>query len=229
MDASKPRSCSPAPQQLPLRPANSADVCDAPSPAKPAAQRRPKPSEFVVEESNSFGNYRAFGSAEGVKLHTAGFEYDRELWGSVLGARVDYVGEVLPVVLLSQWSKTDRWGDPIGPGRETVPGIGLSPLGFRMVWRDGSRVMPFWETKANVFGFTKKILAPNTTYENFGFTGTVGLQFKLSDRYDLRVGVGNQHISNANLANNPGVDVMEETVGLVVHLPRKSTPKAGRG
>jgi hypothetical protein len=186
------------------------------------APAKSKPSELIVEGSGSWGNYRAFGSAEGVKLYTAGVEYDREVWPHVLGARVDYVAEVLPVVLLSEWSKTDTWGAPIGKGRETVPGVGVSPLGFRVLWRDGKRVMPYWETKADAFGFTKKILAPKTTYENWGFNGTVGVKVKLTDRYDVRVGVGDQHISNGNIANNPGVDVMKADVALVVHLGGKS-------
>jgi hypothetical protein len=196
------------------------------APPGPPTQTQPKskPSELIFEESTSFGNYRAFGSAEGVKLNTAGVEYDREVWPHVLGARVDYVAEVLPVVMLSQWSKTDTWGDPIGPGRETVPGVGISPLGFRVLWRDGKRVMPYWETKADAFGFTKKILAPNTTYENWGFNGTVGVKIKLTERYDLRVGVGDQHISNGNIANNPGVDVMKADIGLVLHLGGKPSP-----
>jgi hypothetical protein len=102
-----------------------------------------KSSEVVFEGMFSYGNFRLFGAAENVKLYTADVEFDREVWPRFLGARVDYATEFLPVVLLSQPQMTDIWGNGLTKRRETIPGVGITPLGLRMLWRDGKRVMPY--------------------------------------------------------------------------------------
>jgi len=181
----------------------------------PAPQR-----EIIYEGLGSYGHYRVFGDAEHVKLYTAGIEYDRELWPRVFGARVDYVTEILPVVILSQSAKTDFLGDSLSQDQKIVPGVGITPLGFRLLWRDGRRIMPFFETKATVLGFTQKALTDNGAYENWSFQGSGGVKLRLGGRYDLRLGLLNDlHFSNANVvASNPGLDVMNVNVGIVYHL-----------
>jgi hypothetical protein len=182
---------------------------------KPAPQ-----GEIICEGMASYGNYRLFGAAENAKLYTAGVEYDRELWPRFLRARVDYVSEILPVLLLSQPVKTDFWGDTLSSDRKTVPGIGITPLGFRLLWRDGRRWMPYFETKGSVFGFTQKALSSDATYENWSFHLTGGIKLKLSGRYDLRLGMlSDTHFSNAFVVrSNPALDVMNFGVGVVYHL-----------
>jgi hypothetical protein len=176
--------------------------------------------ELVYEGMESYGNYRLFGAAENAKLYTAGVEYDRELCPNFLHARVDYVTEFLPVVLLSQPAKTDIWGNPLSKDRKTVPGVGITPLGFRLLWRDGRHVMPYFETKATVLGFTQKALSPEATYENWSFHLTGGLKLKLHGPYDLRLGIlSDLHFSNAFVVrSNPALDVMNVNVGIVYHL-----------
>ena len=177
-------------------------------------------SELIYEGMVSYGNYRLFGAAENAKLYTAGVEYDRELWPRLLRARVDYVSEFMPVVLLSQPAKTDFWGDTLSKDRKSVPGIGLTPLGFRLLWRDGRRWMPYFETKASVLGFTQKALSSDATYENWSFHLTGGVKLKLRGRYDLRLGVlSDLHFSDAFVVrSNPALDVMNAEVGIVYHL-----------
>jgi hypothetical protein len=178
--------------------------------------------ELIYEGMISYGNYRLFGAAENAKLYTAGVEYDQELRLSVLGARVDYVSELLPVVLLSQSAKTDFWGDTLTRNRKMVPGIGVTPLGLRLLWRDGRRLMPYFETKASVFGFTQKALSSDATYENWSFHLTGGVKLRLRGRYDLRLGLlSDLHFSNAFVVrSNPALDVMNVNVGVVYHLGR---------
>lgn len=193
-----------------------------------AGKRRPSDApetqssqrELIYEGMVSYGNYRLFGAAENAKLYTAGVEYDRELWPKFIRARVDYVSEFLPVVLLSQSSKTDSWGDTIGRGRKTVPGIGMTPIGFRLLWRDGRQWMPYFETKGSVLGFTQKALSTDATYENWSFHLTGGLKVKLRGRYDLRLGMlSDLHFSNAFVVrSNPALDVMNVDVGIVHHF-----------
>ena len=183
--------------------------------------------ELIYEGMVSYGNYRLFGAAEKVKLYTAGVEYDRELWRGFLRSRVDYVSEILPLVLLSQPSKTDFWGDPLTRNRKIVPGAGVTPIGFRLLWRDNRRLMPYFETKASVLGFTQKALSPDATYENWSFHLTGGTKIRLSRGYDLRLGLlSDLHFSNAFVvASNPAVDVMNLDFGLVRHLGSPRLPR----
>jgi hypothetical protein len=192
--------------------------------------RRPEGQErrtdLVYEGMVSYGNYRVFGAAENAKLYTGGVELDRELWPSVFHTRVDGVVEFLPFVLLTQPEKADIWGSPLSRRRSAVPGAGITPIGFRLLWRDGKLVMPYFEAKGSVFGFTQKALSPQATYENWSFHLTQGLQVKLRGRFDLRMGVlSDLHISNAFVVrSNPALDVMNADVGLVYHLSRPKWP-----
>lgn len=170
----------------------------------------------------SYGNYRVFGSAENAKLYTGGVELDHELWPKIFHTRVDGVMEILPFVLLTQPEKTDFWGDTLSRNRKAVPGAAITPLGFRLLWRDGKRVMPYFVAKGSVFGFTQKALSSQATYENWSFHMTQGVQVKLRGRYDLRLGLlSDLHISNAFVVrSNPALDVMNLEVALVYHLNR---------
>jgi len=189
--------------------------------------RRSPQSELIYEGMVSYGNYRLFGAAENAKLYTGGVEYDRELWLRVLGARVDYVSEFLPVVLLSQPAKTDIWGNTLSRDRKTVPGMGVTPIGLRLLWRDGKRWMPYFETEASVLGFTQKALSSQASYENWSFHLTGGLKLKLRGRYDLRLGMlSDLHFSNAFVVrSNPALDVMNANVGIVYHLGGRSASR----
>lgn len=193
---------------------------DAESPLVQNTEYRGRPSELVYEGMVSYGNYRVFGAAENAKLYTAGIELDRELWPSVFHTRVDGVIEVLPVVLLTQPQKMDIWGDTLSRERKVVPGIGITPVGFRLLWRDGKRVMPYFESKGSVLGFTQKALSSEATYENWSFHITQGVKVRLRNRYDLRLGLlSDLHFSNAFVVRvNPALDVMNVDVGLVYHL-----------
>jgi hypothetical protein len=197
----------------------------------------PKPEEqerrmdLVYEGMVSYGNYRVFGAAENAKLYTGGVELDRELWPNVFHTRIDGVVEFLPFVLLTQPQKANIWGNPLSRSRNAVPGAGITPIGFRLLWRDGKRVMPYFEAKGSVFGFTQKALSPQATYENWSFHLTQGLQVRLRGRFDLRLGMlSDLHISNAFVVrSNPALDVMNADVGLVYHLSRpKWRVSAGR-
>jgi hypothetical protein len=181
--------------------------------------------EIVYEGFISYGNYRVFGAAENVKLYASGVEFDREIWPHLLHTRVDGVCEVLPLVLLTQPQRTDIWGDTLSRTRKIVPGAGITPVGFRLLWRDGKRIMPYFEAKGSVLGFTQKALSPDATYENWSFHLTQGVKMRLSSRYDFRLGVlSDLHFSNAFVVrSNPAVDLMNADVGLVYHLG--SSPK----
>jgi hypothetical protein len=184
--------------------------------------RRQVPSDLTVEGMASYGNYKIFASGFDCKLYTSGFEYDRNSWGYFLKARMDYVAEFLPFVLLNEPAKADIWGNPKSTDRQLVPGLGISPIGFRMMWRSKRALKPYLTAKGGLLVFDKKVLSSEATYLNFSLQSGVGVQVRLNQRLDLRLGLFNDfHLSNGFMVPvNPGLDVMNANLGLTYHLGR---------
>ncbi len=182
--------------------------------------RQPVESELIVEGLASYGHYKIFASGSDCKLYTAGVEYDRHSWGKFLRARVDYVAEFLPVVLLDAPLTQDIWGTPTSPDRHIVPGIGFSPIGFRILWRDHKAIMPYLEAKGGVLGFPQKVLSQEATYVDFSLQSATGLKVKMNERWDMRLGLFSDfHFSDGFFVPvNPGLDVMNANLGLVYHF-----------
>jgi hypothetical protein len=180
-------------------------------------------NELILESLDSFGHYHLFAYTWWSYLNVAGVEYDRHSWGNAIGARFDYVAEVLPIVILRQPAQTDVWGDPLSSAHRTVAGLGISPIGIRMLWRDGKLWKPYYTVKGGMIGFTHKALSNYASYENFSLQQTAGIQFRLSDRLDFRAGVSDFHFSNGFLVpNNPGIDEMSWNGGLSIHFGSRS-------
>ena len=186
--------------------------------------KRPGQSEIIIEGLVSYGNYKIFASGYDEKLFTGGVEYDRHSWGYFLKAQVDYVAEFLPFVLLNKPRYTDIWGNPSPISekniREYVPGIGISPIGFRLQWRSKKTIRPYLEAKGGLLVFAKKAPATQATYENFSLQSATGVQVKMSDRWGLRLGVFSDfHFSDDFIvAVNPGLDVMNANLGVSYHF-----------
>jgi len=180
--------------------------------------------ELIVEGLVSYGNYQIFASGYDEKLFTAGVEYDRHSWGYFLGARVDYVAEFLPFVLLDKPAKVDIWGGPSPTSekynRVFVPGIGISPIGFRMQWRNKKTIRPYLEAKGGLLVFTQKVPSNQATYVNFSMQSATGVQVMMTDRWGLRLGLFSDfHFSDAFIVPvNPGLDVMNANLGLSYHF-----------
>jgi hypothetical protein len=204
--------------RTPLAPSVAASGEEVGSQVSPAIQ--PVESELTVEGLASYGNYRIFASAEHFKLYTAGLEYDRHSWGSFLEARVDYVAEILPLVLLNAPEKSDVFGDPESKKRKVVPGVGISPIGFRMLWRSRKAIKPYLTAKGGILVFDQKVLSQVATYVNFSLQSAVGMEAKLTQRVDLRLGLFSDfHFSNGFIVPvNPGLDVMNASLGLTYHF-----------
>lgn len=182
-------------------------------------------SELVFEDLGSIGHFHLFTSSSvRAGFHAAGVEYDRNSWGWFLGARMDYVAEVLPVAVLTQPTASDVWGNPLSTTMEHVAGLAITPIGLRMLWRDGKRVKPYAFSKGGMIGFTQKVLSPTAAYENFTLQFSAGLQCRLNDRWDLRTGVLYLHFSNGFIVpSNPGFDSMSYSAGLSYHLGKRET------
>lgn len=180
----------------------------------------PVESEIVVEGLASYGHYKIFASGSGCKLYTGGIEYDRHSWGYFLKARVDYVAEVLPLVLLSEAQKSDIWGTPTTTAREIVPGFAIFPIGFRLMWRDHKSWKPYLMAKGGMIAFPKKVVSEQATYESFSLQSAIGMQTRMTERLDLRLGLFSDfHFSNAFMVPvNPGLDVMNANLGISYHF-----------
>lgn len=180
--------------------------------------------EVILEGLVSYGNYKIFASGYDDKLYTAGIEYDRHSWGHFLKANMDYVAEVLPFVMLDKPLYVDKYGNPNPKKdkniRQQVYGVGISPIGFRWQWRSDTRIKPYLEAKGGMLGFTKKVPAPEATYENFSLQSAMGVQLKVNEQWGIRLGLFSDfHFSNAFIVDsNPGLDVMNANLGISYHF-----------
>ncbi len=195
------------------------------SPVRPTLTRAapaPVESELIFENLNSFGHFHIFANSWWSYFYNGGIEYDRHSWGRFIGSRLDYSAEILPVVILRQPTVTNLWGIPIDAGRtsrEIVPGIGILPIGIRLIWRDGTRFKPYYVLKGGMTGYTQKAFSQYASYENFALDQSIGIQFRLNGRTDFRAGCGVFHQSNAFIVpSNPGLDEMNWNAGLSYHL-----------
>lgn len=184
---------------------------------------RPPEQEFAVTGMIPYGDYRMFSATVRCNAWTVGVEYDRHSLGYFLGARVDYVAEVIPFVLLSEPAKSDFWGNPKSPNQQYLHGLSILPLGFRMLWRGNKPLKLYISTKLGAIAFNQKALSLNASYANVNLQSDFGMQVRLSDRTDLRV-IPFQffHVSNAYLAaSNPGMDELAAQIGISYHLGRR--------
>ncbi len=186
----------------------------------PGAQNKQTPeSELVFEGLGSFGHFRIFADSWWSYLDLGGVEYDRHSWGSKLGAQMDYSAAFLPVAILRQPAKTDVWGDPLSKNHETVYGMGVSPIGLRMLWRGDKRWKPYFLAQGGLLGFTQKALSKDASYLNFTLHIGFGTQVQLTPRVDFRAGFSFFHFSDAFVVpSNPGLDSICYTAGLSYHL-----------
>ena len=209
-----------APLVMETAPATSTPPAAAAPAEKDPIGKQPVESDLTVEGLASYGHYKIFASGSSCHLYTGGVEYDRHSWGGFLKARVDYVAEFLPVVLLYAPVTQDIWGSPTTPDHHIVPGVGFSPIGFRMLWRDHKAVKPYLTAKGGMLLFPEKVLSQESTYVNFSLQSAMGVQARLKPRVDLRLGLFSDfHFSNGFIVPvNPGLDVMNANLGITYHL-----------
>lgn len=172
-------------------------------------------SEVTVEGGTSVGNIHLFAYADDRRINPIGFEYDRHSWGGFLTARVDYVGELLPVVLLNSPAKYDQYGHPLTTERTTQYGAGLSPVGVRLLWRRDAAFKPYLTGKGGILYFKERALSSEGSHINFSAQFGGGIEERLSRRMDLRTGFGDFHFSNGDIVrHNPGIDMLSFNVSL---------------
>lgn len=182
---------------------------------EPSPVRNAPEAELTVEGASSFGNIHLFAAGDDRRINPIGFEYDRHSWGGLLTARVDYVAELLPVVLLNEPAKYDIYGRALTNARQTQYGAGISPIGVRLLWRRHSAFKPYLIGKGGIVYFQNRVLSSQGSHLNFTAQFGAGVEQTLSPRFQLRLGVGDFHMSNGDIvAHNPGIDMMTVGAGL---------------
>ena len=190
---------------------------------KPPRTKQPVESEISVTTMIPDGDYRLFSATVRCNAWTGGVEYDRHSWGHLLKSQVDYVVEVIPVVILSQPAVSDFWGNAKSPNQELVPGLAISPFGFRFLWRSNAAIKPYLTGKLGAIVFAKKAFSQKASYTNFNVQVDAGMLFRMSERVDLRVDpFVFFHVSNGYLAaSNPGMDELASKIGISYHLGKQ--------
>jgi hypothetical protein len=191
---------------------------------QPVHRKQKVASDISVMTMFPYGDYRLFAATVRCYAWTMGVEYDRNSWGHVIGSRVDYIVEFIPVFQLNQPAQPDFWGGGMTPAQKWVPGISISPFGFRFLWRENKAIKPYVSTKLGAAVFTQKALSPEASYVNFNIQASFGVQVKMTENWDLRVDPFQFfHVSNGYLAaSNPGMDELGMRFGVTYHLTKGS-------
>ena len=187
---------------------------------KTIPEKQPVRSEIAVMGMIPDGDYRLFSATVRCNAWTVGVEYDRHSWGHFMGSQMDYVVEVIPIFILSEPAASDFWGNAKSPNQQLVPGISISPFGFRWLWRSGRAIKPYVVGKLGAAVFTQKVLSNAASYANFNVQAAFGLQIRMTDRIDLRVEPFEFfHVSNGYLAaSNPGMDELATRIGISYYV-----------
>jgi hypothetical protein len=184
-----------------------------------ASGKLPAESQIVVEGGSSVGNIHVFAYADDRRIAPIGIEYDRHSWGSLLAARVDYVGEVLPVVLMNEPAHYGADSVALTTARQVKYGFGFSPVGVRLLWRRDSAFRPYLIGKGGLRFFPDPVLSPLDGHLNFSAQFGGGVEETLTQRVSLRLGYSDFHFSNGGIATrNPGIDFMYFNAGLIYRL-----------
>jgi hypothetical protein len=100
--------------------------------------------------------------------------------------------------------------------------VEFSPIGFRLIWRSPKAIKPYLTAKGGMLVFTQKVPSQEATYVNFSLQSVMGVQTRLTNRFDLRLGLFSDfHFSNGFIVPvNPGLDVMNANLGLTYHFAK---------
>jgi opacity protein-like surface antigen len=191
------------------------------SQAVSAVRARPVESEVAVVGGRSVGNIHLFAYAEDRRINPIGLEYDRHSWGGLLTARVDYVAEILPALLLNEPARYGADGKALTTARQTQYGVGISPVGVRLLWRRNKSFKPYLVGKGGIAYFENRVLSTQGTHLNFSAQFGAGVEERLTRRLEMRLGYSDFHLSNGDTgARNPGIDFMYLNCGLAYRLGR---------
>ena len=166
-------------------------------------QATTQPSYALLKGMNEFGLWlggsptssKIVGDTGNRRLLLVGLRYGRILaaWESI---SLEYTLDVFPAAVVFE----------PGGGSSTY-GAGVSPLGFKLNFRQQGRIKPFLGGSIGFLYLEDDVPVPDSSRLNFATEIGLGLQFFLDPKRAVTLGYKFQHISNAGISrNNPGMD-----------------------
>lgn len=161
-------------------------------------------NEFAARTEGSFFSGHTWGRTQDRTLGMLDFRYTRRFFSSKY-VELKYAVTAIPVAFFGDkaiFAPTPAQQQQ----RQYVYAFGGSPVGFQFTFRRGKRVQPFIVTDEGALHFSRPILVTNGERFNFIIDYGVGVQIYTSAQRAFTVGYRYFHISNADLAGNPGND-----------------------
>ena len=188
------------------------------------AERGPVPvkNEFQFVGGFSVGNVHYFGYSDNRQVYPFGVEYDHRYFPGLGRLHLEYVAEVLPVVLLNEPAKYDVSGHALTTDRKIVYGFGVTPVGWRLMFRKPGQIQPYLIGKGGVLYFADKVLSTEGTQIQWNAQFGLGFQKDFSNSWGARLAYNDFHFSNGNIGkHNPGIDLMEIQLGVTYRLKNR--------
>jgi hypothetical protein len=169
-------------------------------------------NEFGILGGTSLNTPTLIGTTEDGHLTFVALRYGRVL-GTRGGFAFQYTVDAVPVAVVSQpeFVVTQQSTTPpvftVQRVHRSVYGAGISPIGFKFIFRRRNRVQPFASTSGGFLYFAKQVPAPGSSQFNFTFEFSGGVQLFTASRKSITLGYKFQHVSNGGTAAfNPGLD-----------------------
>jgi hypothetical protein len=160
-------------------------------------------------EPTHFTGEKVYNTA-GRKLGLAVFRWGRVI-GTAKGVTWQYLFEAVPLIISLKNEVTNPYY--ISPAatpneyptkRETSYGVGLTPVSFRFYFLPKSRIKPFTQIGAGFIFMNKPMPQPDTMRLNFAGYWGGGVMYQIKRDRAITLTYRYLHISNANVAYNPG-------------------------
>lgn len=182
----------------------------------------PVKNEIQFIGGHSVGNLHLFGYSDNRHLLRFGAELDHRVPIGAIGSRIDYVTELLPVILLNEPAKYGPDGKPLTTARQWQYGAGITPVGLRLIWRKPGEFQPYLIGKGGVLYFKNRVLSTEGTHIQWSAQYGAGVERAISSRIGYRLAYNDFHFSNGDIGrHNPGIDLMEIQAGLTLRLQRR--------
>jgi hypothetical protein len=173
----------------------------------PPANTKVVDQELAAIGGGSVGSLHIYGYADDCQVQLFGLQYVRHSFGHIGPVRVDYMGEVIPMIRLREPAAYDQYNNPATKAERTIYGWDVVPAGARLFLFPKARLSPYFVGAGGVSYFASPILSPGGTKLNFSAEFGMGFQYEASERLGIRVGYSAFHLSNGDTGqHNPALD-----------------------
>lgn len=170
-------------------------------------QEAGRPEEEIgIVGGRSVGSIHLFGYADNREINVFGVQLAHPM-GHLLNARFDYMTELIPFFVLSEPKEYGADSRALDTERKFVHGVGVSPIGARILWRPHSIFKPYLLGRGGILYFNDRVLSTRGTHLQFLAEFGAGVQIKIHPHTQLSFGYSFYHFSNGNIAaRNPALD-----------------------